>query len=329
MAFVQSAHLKRNILSKEVEMAGTRDGYGLGLVELGGKNEAVVALCGDLVESTRTNMFAEKFPDRFIEMGVAEQNMAGVAVGLALNGKIPFISTYAVFSPGRNWDQVRISICYNNANVKLAGGHSGISVGPDGATHQAMEDIALTRVLPRMHVFVPCDMEETRKAVHAAAEIEGPVYIRYARSATPVFTSTKTPFAAGKAQVLHEGSDIAIIAAGPIVHSALAAADQLVEQGIACRVINSPSIKPLDTQTIEQAARDCGGVVTCEEHQVHAGLGSAVAESLARTFPVPMEFVGMPDSFGESGEPAQLLEKYRMDTAAIVAAVKKVLRRKR
>lgn len=329
MAFAQSAHLKRNILSKDVETAGTRDGYGLGLVELGEKNEDVVALCGDLVESTRTNMFAEKFPNRFIEMGVAEQNMAGVAVGLALNGKIPFISTYAVFSPGRNWDQVRISVCYNNANVKLAGGHSGISVGPDGATHQAMEDIALTRVLPRMRVFVPCDMEETRKAVHAAAELDGPVYIRYARSATPVFTSSNTPFAPGKAHVFHDGDDVAIIAAGPIVHSALAAADQLIEQGITCRVINSPSIKPLDADTIERAARECGAVVTCEEHQISAGLGGAVAESLAKTYPVPIEFVGMPDSFGESGEPGQLLAKYRMDTTAILAAIKRVLRRKR
>lgn len=329
MALAKSAHITPKVFSPDVEMAGTRDGYGIALVELGEKNNDIVVLCGDLSESTRSYGFQQRFPERYIEMGVAEQNMATVAVGLALNGKIPFISTYAVFSPGRNWDQTRISICYNNANVKLAGGHSGISVGPDGATHQAMEDIALTRVLPRMRVLVPCDREETRKAVHAAAEIEGPVYIRYARSSSPVFTTHNTPFAIGKAQVFHEGSDIAIIAAGPIVHSALMAAHQLVEQGISCRVINNPSIKPLDVDTIEKAARDCGAVVTAEEHQVHGGLGGAVAELLGKTYPVPMELVGMPDSFGESGEPAQLLEKYKMDTPAIVAAVRRVLRRKR
>lgn len=329
MALAKTAHLTPKVFSKDVELAGTRDGYGTALVELGEKDENIVVLCGDLSESTRSHLFAARFPKRFIQMGVAEQNMATVAVGLALNGKTPFISTYAVFSPGRNWDQTRISVCYNNANVKLAGGHSGISVGPDGATHQAMEDIALTRVLPRMTVLVPADMEETRKAVHAAAEMKGPVYIRYARSASPVFTTTNTPFGIGKAPVLHEGRDVAIIAAGPILHSALMAAHQLVEQGISCRVINCVSVKPLDIDTIEKAARDCGAVVTAEEHQVTGGVGSAVAEALGKTFPVPIEMIGMPDSFGESGEPAQLLEKYKMDTPAIMDAVKRVMRRKR
>ena len=323
-----SAKLKRNTLSKDVDIVATRDGYGMGLVELGEENDKVVVLCGDLTESTRSAGFREAYPDRFIQMGVAEQNMANVAVGLALNGKIPFVSTYAVFTPGRNWDQIRISGCYNNANVKYAGAHTGISVGPDGATHQAMEDIALTRVLPRMTVLVPCDVEEARKITHAAAAIVGPVYFRFARAGSPAFTSAKTPFKVGKAVVFRDGDEVAIIAAGPIVHSALLAADRLIEQGVSARVINNPSIKPLDEKTIEQAARECGAVVTCEEHQVMGGMGSAVAEFLAVTYPVPMEFIGMHNSFGESGEPAELLKKYKMDAEAIAAAVKKVIKRK-
>jgi transketolase len=324
----KNAHLKGNTLSKDVEMVPTRDGFGAGLVELGEKNNNVVALCGDLSDSTRVGMFRDRFPERFIQMGIAEQNMANVAVGLSLQGKIPFLSTYAVFSPGRNWDQIRIAGCYNNANVKYAGAHSGISVGPDGATHQAMEDIALTRVLPRMTVLVPCDVEETRKVTHAAADIDGPVYLRFARSGTASFTTDKTPFAIGKAQVFRDGDDVAIIAAGPIMHAALEAADRLVEKGISCRVINCPSVKPLDEKTIEAAARDCGAVVTCEEHQVMGGMGGAVAEFLAKTYPVPMSFVGMQDSFGESGEPAQLLKKYQMDADAIMDSVRKIIKRK-
>jgi len=327
--FNKNAHLHKNTLSKDIEMVPTRDGFGIGLVEMGQKDENVVVLCADLSDSTRAAKFQEKFPNRFIEMGVQEQNMATVAVGLALNGKIPFVSTYAVFSPGRNWDQVRISACYNDANVKFAGAHSGITVGPDGATHQAMEDIALTRVLPGMTVLVPADAQELRKIVHAAAHIKGPVYFRFGRTATPAFTTKETPFAVGKALVLREGKDVAIVGAGPIIHAALLAADRLVEQGISCRVINNPSVKPLDNETIEKAARECGAVVTCEEHQVAGGVGSAIAEALATTFPVPMEFVGMHNSFGESGEPEELLKKYHMDVHGIVAAVKKVYKRKR
>lgn len=327
--FTKTAHLKHNTLSKDVDMAPTRDGFGIGLVELGEKNEDVVVLCADLSDSTRSAKFRDKFPERFIQTGVQEQNMANVAVGLALNGKIPFVSTYAVFCPGRNWDQMRISGCYNKANVKYAGAHSGISVGPDGATHQAMEDIALTRVLPGMTVLVPCDTEETRKVVHAAAEFKGPVYFRFARAGTAAFTTEKTPFKIGKAQVFRDGGDVAIIAAGPIIHSALVAADRLIEQGISCRVVNCPSIKPLDEETIERAARECEAVVTCEEHQTMAGVGGAIAEFLGRSYPVPMEFVGMPNSFGESGEPEELLAKYRMDVEAIIKAVKKVIKRRR
>lgn len=324
-----STHLKRNMLHRDVEMVATREGFGQGIVEAGKKNNDVVVLCGDLSESTRSNKFQKAYPARFIQMGIAEQNMAVVAAGLALQGKIPIISTYAVFCPGRNWDQIRISGCYNNANIKYAGAHTGISVGPDGATHQALEDIALMRVLPRMTVLVPCDAEETRKVVHAALSITGPVYFRFARAASPLFTTEKTPFKVGKATVFREGKDVAIIGAGPILHAALVAADQLIEKGISCRVINAASVKPLDTATIEKAARECGAVVTCEEHQVMGGVGSAIAEALAISYPVPMEMVGMQNSFGESGEPAQLLKKYRMDTAAIVAAVRRVLPRKR
>lgn len=327
--FSKEAHLKPKTLSRDIDMAATRDGYGIGLVEIGEKNSQVVALCADLSESTRTAKFKETFPDRYIQMGIAEQNMATVAVGLALQGKIPFLSTYAVFSPGRNWDQIRISGCYNNANVKYAGAHTGISVGPDGATHQAMEDVALTRVLPRMTVVVPCDAEETRKVVHAAATIEGPVYFRFARAASPVFTTEKTPFKIGKAVTFRDGKDVAIIGAGPIIHTALQAADRLIEKGISCRVINSPSVKPLDHETLEKAARECGAVVTVEEHQIMGGIGSAIAEWLVQTYPVPIEFIGMNNSFGESGEPDQLLKKYRMDIDAIEAAVLKVIKRKR
>jgi transketolase len=326
--FAKGAHLRRDALSKDVELKPTRDGFGLGLVELGEEDERVVVLCADLADSTRAGKFRDRFPQRFVQTGIQEQNMANVAVGLALSGKVPFVVTYAVFCPGRNWDQVRISGAYNNANVKYAGAHAGVSVGPDGGTHQALEDIALMRVLPGMTVLVPCDMEETRKTVHLAAQIKGPVYLRFARTATPVFTSTKTPLAVGKAQVFRAGTDVAIIAAGPIVHSALAAADHLIEKGISCRVINSPSIKPLDEKTIERAARECEVIVTCEEHQVAGGLGSAVAELLATRYPVPMEFIGMHDSFGESGEADALLTKYCMDTTAIETAVKRVLKKK-
>lgn len=326
--FMKTAHLSPSTLRHDVHMAATRDGYGKAVVELGEQDERIVVLCADLTESTRSNAFQREFPERFIEMGVAEQNMTAVAVGLALNGKIPFTATYAVFSPGRAWDQIRISGCYNNANIKIIGAHAGISVGPDGATHQAMEDIALTRVLPHMTVLVPCDAEEARKAVHAAAAINGPVYIRLARNATAQFTTEKTPFSIGKGIVFRDGKDVAIIGSGPIIHSAIVAAHNLIEKGISCRVVNLPSIKPIDIEIIEKAARECKAIVTVEEHQVAGGIGSAIAEVVARTYPIPMEFVGMHDSFGESGTPEELLKKYRMDAPAITAAVQKVMKRK-
>lgn len=320
--------LAKTLFASDQPHKATRDGYGEGLIELGKKNERVVVLTGDLKESTRTQGFEEQFPERFIEVGVAEQNMAVLATGLALEGFIPFVATYAVFCPGRNWDQIRISVCVQHANVKLSGAHAGISVGPDGRTHQALEDIALTRVLPGMTVLAPCDAEEARKIVHAAAALEGPVYIRFARHKTPVFTTPKTPFHIGKGLQMTDGNNVTIIGCGPIVYSALEAARELQEKGIGVRVINMPSVKPIDEQLIVRAAKETGAVVTAEEHQIAGGLGSAVAEALARHHPVPQEFIGMHDTFGESGEPAELLHAYQMDTEAIVDAVLRVLKRK-
>jgi len=312
----------------KLEKIPGRFGYGDGLVDAGKANENVFVLCCDLTESTRVHLFAKEFPKRFVECGVAEQNMAQIAVGLALEGKIPFISSYAVFSPGRNWDQIRIGVCYNEANVKLAGAHVGLNVGPDGATHQALEDIAITRVLPMMRVEVPCDYWDARKTTVAAANVVGPVYLRFGRDKSPVVTTKDTLFAFGKAEVFREGSDVAILACGPLVFEALVAAQELEKQGVSCRVINNHSIKPLDLETVEKAARDCGCVVTAEEHQITGGMGSAVAEALAKTHPVAQEFVGMPDHFGESGTPAELYKKWGMTSEAIVSAAKKAIARK-
>jgi transketolase len=319
--------LVKNLFAKNIEQVPTRNGYGEGLVEAGKKNPNVVVLCCDLTDSTRSAAFKEKFPQRFIEVGVAEQNMAGLAAGLALEGKVPFCSSYAVFNPGRNWDQVRVSVCYNQANVKIVGAHAGISVGPDGATHQALEDIAITRCLPHMTVIVPCDYLETKKATIEAAKLKGPVYLRFAREKTPVFTTAKTPFKIGKAEVFKEGNDVSIIGCGPLVYVALQAAEQLGKQKIAAEVINCHTIKPIDVKTIVQSAKKTGKVVTIEEHQINGGLGGAVAEVLAQNYPVPMQIIGMPDSFGESGEPQQLLDKYGMNMEHVIKAVKRLLNR--
>lgn len=316
----------------KLEHAPTRNGYGEGLVLAGEKDDRIVALCADLTESTRTQAFAEKFPDRFIEMGVAEQNLATVASGLANYGKIPFIASYAMFSPGRNWEQIRTTICYNNVPVKIVGAHAGVSVGPDGATHQAVEDIAITRVIPNLTVVAPCDVHEARKAVIASVDVEGPVYMRFAREKTPVFTTPDTPFTIGKAEVFFDPPagkpDVAIIACGPLVHSAILAASQLAEEGVGVRVVNNHTVKPMDEKTVVAAARDAGAVVTVEEHQIMGGMGSAVAEVLARHYPVPMEFVGVENRFGESGPPEKLIEEFGMGAKAIAQAVKKVRQRK-
>lgn len=324
-----------NLISEEVfydrekvEQVPTRNGYGEGLVEAGEKNENVVVLCADLTESTRSAYFQEKFPERFVEMGVAEQNMASVAAGLAAAGKIPYISSYAMFSPGRNWEQLRTTVCYNEQNVKIGGAHTGVSVGHDGATHQALEDIALMRAIPNVTVLVPCDQHEARKATVAAAEIDGPVYIRFARAKTPVFTTGKTPFAVGKAYVYREGDDVALIACGPLLYEAVLAVKELEKDGINARVINNATVKPLDEKTLGAAAAECGAAVTVEEHQVMGGMGSAVAEFFARTRPVPMEFVGVQTRFGESGSPDELLDAFGLRAEHIAEAAKKVIKRK-
>ena len=325
---MSDVELNQKLFDPEVEAIPTRDGYGEGVVALGEKDPRVVVLTADLSDSTRANIFGEKFPERFIECGIAEQNMMGIAAGLALSGKIPFVSSYAVFVPGRCWDQLRISVCYSKANVKVVGAHAGISVGPDGATHQALEDIASVRCLPNIVVIVPCDSIETKKATIAAGEHEGPVYFRFAREKTPVITTEKTPFKAGKAEIFKDGTDVTIVACGPLVYQSLAAAKELVKEGILAEVINNHTIKPMDKLTIAASAKKTGAVVSVEEHQIIGGLGGAVAEVLAENFPVPLERVGMPDCFGESGSPEELLEKYGMSVKKIKEAVKNVLKKK-
>ncbi len=320
--------LASNIFDKP-DQKPTRDGFGKGLLELGASNKNVVALCADLAESTRMLAFKEMYPERYIELGVAEQNLATVAAGLANYGKIPFIASYATFSPGRNNEQIRTTISINQVPVKIVGSHAGISVGPDGATHQALEDIALMRVQPNMTVISPCDSEEARKATIAAAAHNGPVYLRLAREKTPLMTTGETPFEIGKANVVWESKkpEVAIIATGPLLHNALLAAKE-VEKDIMVRVINVHTVKPLDTKTIIDAAKVAGAVVTVEEHQVAGGLGSAVAELLASERPVPIEFIGVHDKFGQSGEPKELIEHYGMGVSHIVKAVRIAFERK-
>ena len=322
--------LSDRIFSGDAEKKSLRDGFGEGLLDLGENNPKVVALSADLKESTRCHWFAEKFPERFFEIGVAEQNMAAIAAGLGISGKIPFICSYAVFSPGRNWEQIRTTIAYNDSNVKIAGHHAGLSAGPDGATHQAVEDIATMRAMPNMKVIVPCDAVEAKKATVAAAKIWGPAYIRLAREKTPEMTTEKTKFVPQKAYAMWESKkpQVAIIGAGPILYQALLAAKELDSEKIGVVVLNSHTIKPIDGKKITEVAKECGAVVTVEEHNVIGGLGSAVAEVLAKNYPVPMEFVGINDVFGESGNPEELLKKYGLDANHIKEAVKKAMRRK-
>lgn len=330
MSLNKSAKLSPKIFRKRIEMTPTRDGYGEGLVEAGKRDPNIVVLCADLTDSTRSSYFQKKFPERFTEVGVAEQNMVSIAAGLAVSGKIPFVSTYSVFCPGRAWDQVRVNVCYNNANVKLTGAHSGISVGPDGATHQGLEDVATMRCLPNIIVLAPCDAVETKKATMAAAQIKKPVYLRFARDKTPVFTTPRTPFKIGRAEIFWTGGKpkVTIVACGPLVYEALLAARELEKQKIGAEVINCHTIKPLDGKTILESVKKTGAVVTVEEHQVIGGLGSAVAEFLAQKYPTKQAFIGMPDSFGESGEPDELLTKYRMKAKDIIGAVKRAITKK-
>jgi transketolase len=307
----------------------TRFGFGEGLVTLGEKYDNVVVLGGDITGSVMTSYFKEKFPERFFSMGIMEASATLVATGLALSGKVPFFASYGAFAACRNTDMLRISVCYNDANVKIGGGHAGISVGPDGATHQVLEEIAITRSLPNMTLVVPCDFLETKKATIAIGEYVGPCYIRFGRTDTPQFTTEDTPFVLGKAQVFRDGGDVAICACGPMVWEALLAADALEAEGIDARVINVSTIKPIDKETILAAAKECGAIVTAEEHQITAGLGGAVAEVVVKEHPVPMEFVGVNDTFGGSGDPDELMELFGLTHKEIIAAAKKAIARKK
>jgi transketolase len=320
-----TAHLVPTLYNS-VEKKATRDGFGEGMLELGQKNKDVVALCADLTESLRLTAFRDKYPARFVEMGVAEQNMATVAAGMALAGKTPFVGSFAVFSPGRNWEQIRTTICYNNVPVKIVGGHAGITVGQDGATHQALEDIALMRSLPNMTVVVPCDALEAHKATLDLVRHKGPAYLRIGREKTPVITTEGTPFEIGEATIFRQGGDITIVACGPLVYQALLAAKALEKEHISALVINCHTIKPIDKKTLVAAARTTGAIVTVEEHQISGGLGSAVMEAISEDWPVPVHRIGVRDSFGESGEPAELLEKYGLTAKHIIKAAHDALR---
>jgi transketolase len=326
---IDHLHLSPYLYERDkVSLKYCRDGYGDGLVEIGKKNSQVVALTADLSESTRVSTFQKVFPNRFIQVGVAEQNMIGIAAGLALSGKVPFVSSYVVFSPGRNWDQLRVSVCYSKTNVKIVSSHAGLSVGPDGATHQGLEDIALTRVLPNLIVVVPADYWEARKATLAVGQMVGPAYVRFGRDKGPEMTSELTPFEIGKSYVMREGSDVSVIGCGPLLFEALQAAAELEKDGISVEVVNNHTIKPIDKEGILKTVAKTRAVVTVEEHQVMGGMGSSVCELLAQYDPVPVEMVGMEDSFGESGLPADLMKKYGLTSQDIITAVHTVIERK-
>ena len=314
---------------EKIKMSPTRDGFGEGLLKLGKENKDIVVLSADLTDSTRAAWFKKQFPDRFFGLGVAEQDMFGTAAGFALMGKIPFACTFGVFASGRAWDQIRISIAYMNLNVKIGGTHGGISVGPDGATHQALEEIALMRILPNMTVIVPCDSIEAKKATIEAAKIKGPVYIRLGRSAIPVITKEDDVFKIGKANTLRDGKDISIFACGQMVQESMLACDMLEREGIRARLINLHTPKPIDRDAIIKAARETGAVVTVEEHTVLGGFGSAIAEVIIQNWPVPMKMVGVQDKFGVSGEPDQLFEYFGLTAKHIVKAAKEVLAKKK
>ena len=324
--------LNDKIFSGKVTEKSPRDGFGEGLVLAGELNKNVVALCADVTESIRMNLFKDRFPERFMEMGIAEQNMAGVASGLAATGKIPVMGTYAVFSPGRNWEQIRTTICYNQQKVILVGSHTGLNVGPDGATHQALEDIALTRVLPHLAVIVPADALEARKAILKAIDYPTSVYIRLAREKSPILTTEETPFEIGKSQVFwlpekeENFSGITIFVCGYLVFEALQAAKELEKEEINITVINNSAIKPLDKELILTWAKKSKEIITLEEHQIAAGMGSAMAEFLSENYPIPIHFMGINDAFGESGEAEELIEKYGLNKESIKQKVKEILK---
>lgn len=315
---------------ENIERASLRDGLSRGLVEAGEKNDHVVVISADVSESVRVTDFIKKFPKRYVEVGVSEQNMAGIASGLANFGKVPFMVAYAAFSPGRNWEQIRTTIALSDLPVKIVGTHVGVSVGPDGATHQALEDITLMRVIPNMQILVPCDREEAHKAILAASENTKPTYIRITRHNTPVFTTEHTPFKQGKAEYFwrSEHPQVAIMGAGPLLYEALQVAKMFESEGIGTSVLNLHSIKPMDIEKVLEASRDAGAVVTVEEHQILGGLGGTVAEILAQNTPMPQEMVAVHDKFGQSGNAHELLEYYGLSIQGILNACRKVLSRK-
>ncbi len=323
--------LAKNLFDpRALKQLPTRDGFGEGLVEAGQTDPNVVVLCADLSESTRSLGFKNAFPDRFVQLGVSEQSMAAIAAGMAMAGKVPFISSYACFSPGRNWEQIRTTIALSDLNVKIAGAHAGVSVGPDGATHQMIEDIAIMRVMPNIRVLVPCDSVETKKATCAVAKLVGPAYLRFAREKSPVFTTAQTPFNIGRAETFRFGADVTIVAAGPLLYEALLAAEELSRKhGIETRVLNMHTVKPLDRKTLIASAKETGAVVTVEEAQAAGGLGGAVCEALADSVPAPIERIGMQDKFGESGEPPELLEAFGLTAPFIVMAAMRAVKRKK
>ncbi|MBQ7985281.1 MAG: transketolase family protein [Bacteroidales bacterium] len=306
----------------------TRSGFAEGLVIAGGENENVVALCADLTPSVRMDLFAKAYPERFFQVGIAESNMIGIASGMALKGKIPFVGSFAAFATGRTYDQIRQSVSYTGANVKIAGSHAGITLGEDGATHQILEDIGLMKMLPGMVVINPCDFNQTKQATIAAARHQGPVYLRFGRPKVPVFIPEDMPFEIGKAIQLTQGSDVSVFATGHLVFPALQACKQLEQEGISAEVINIHTVKPLDKQAVLTSASKTKCVVSCEEHMFNGGLGDSIAQLLALNLPLPMEYVAIDDKFGQSGKPMQLMEHYGLTSANIVNAVKKVIARK-
>lgn len=320
-----SMYLSNQIGDTGITQEPIRKGFGRGLKIAGEANDQIVALCADLTDSTQMNIFKDSFPERFVEVGVAEQNLVTVSSGMAAMGKIPFCSSYAAFMPGRCWEQIRTTICLNDQPVKLVGSHAGISVGPDGATHQMLEDIALMRALPNMVVIAPCDSKEAEKATVAMSEDKRPNYLRLAREATPVFTTDSTPFEIGKARVFREGTDVTIVATGTMTYQALVAAASLAKDGISAEVVHCATIKPLDEATVLASAKKTGHVVTAEEAQITGGLGGAVAELLGEKLPTPLKRVGIKDRFGESGKPEELLRAFGLTHTHIALAVHELL----
>ncbi|MEK7635065.1 MAG: transketolase C-terminal domain-containing protein [Patescibacteria group bacterium] len=327
----QNLKLNPKIFEPDVELGMTREGFSEGLVLAADADKNVVGLCADMNKSTFMHLFAEKYPERFVQIGIAEQNLVTVASGMAAMGKIPFVTSLAMFAPGRSWEQIRTTIALNNRPVKIMGSYSGFSTGPDGGTHQALEDIALMRVLPNMILLSPCDAIEAKKSAIAAAKINQPVYIRLGKTVTPIITTEETPFEIGKAQVLFAPpmtAQIGIIATGPLIYEALVAAQNFSQKGIAVKVLNIASIRPLDFEAIINLAKETGAIVTVEEHQIVGGLGSSIAEVLVQNFPVPVEFVGVFDQFGQSGTPEELKKHYNIGVSSIERAVEKVMGRK-